>query len=110
MHNGMSSSQISQIDYLKELDFAIISPIVPNEISLRGKIATVGVIFDTICSLPKKSPPSYPTFYLVDSGLELKEPHIERPHLYDLNKNGKKMQFVVPALEKNKINFTAPAL
>ena len=90
MHSGMTSSQISQIDYLKELDFAIISPIIDNEISLRGKIATDGVIFDTIISLPKKSPPSYPTFYLVDSGLELKEPHIERPHLHDLNKNGKK--------------------
>ncbi len=90
MHNGMTSSQISQVDYLKELDFTIISPIIDNEISLRGKIATDGVIFDTICSLPKKSPPSYPTFYLVDSGLELTEPHIERPHLHDLNKNGKK--------------------
>jgi hypothetical protein len=90
MHNGMTSSQISQVEYLKELDFAIIPPIIPNEISLRGKIATDSVIFDTICSLPEQVPPSYPTFYLVDSGLELKEPHIERPHLYDLNKNGKK--------------------
>jgi hypothetical protein len=87
----MTSSQISQVEYLKELDFAIIPPIIPNEISLRGKIATDSVIFDTICSLPEQVPPSYPTFYLVDSGLELKEPHIERPHLYDLNKNGKKV-------------------
>ncbi|MFT5835634.1 MAG: hypothetical protein ACI9RG_000527 [Sulfurimonas sp.] len=90
MHDQMTSSQITQIDYLKELNFTIIPSIINDEVSLRGKIATDGVIFDTIISLPKQVPPSYPTFYLVDSGLELLEPHIERPYPYELSKNTKK--------------------
>ncbi len=90
MHDEMTSSQLAQIEYLKELNFTIITSIIDDEVSLRGTIAIDGVIFDTIINLPKQVPPSYPTFYLVDSGLELCEPHIERPHPYELSKNSKR--------------------
>lgn len=79
MHNT-TVSQKAIIEYLKELDYEIILSIIEEDIAMRGKVVTDGVTFDTIVNIPKLVPPTYPSFYLVDSGLQLREAHIERPN------------------------------
>ena len=91
MHDyQLTSSQAALVEYLKELDFQLISPIINGEVSMRGKVATDGVTFDTIISLPPNVPPSYPRFYIVNSGLELREAHVERPNEVIVSNDGEK--------------------
>ncbi len=90
MHEDeLTYSQVALIEYLKELDFKLIPQIFKGEVSMRGNVATDGVIFDTIVSIPVNVPPSYPKFYLVDTGLELREAHVERPFKLSIGEEGK---------------------
>jgi hypothetical protein len=85
----LTYSQQTIAEYLKELEFSIIEPFINDELHMRGDIVTGGVIFDTIICIPKEIPPSYPTFHLVDAELEFKEPHVERPKVYTIEKGSK---------------------